>query len=166
MRVVAHHRAEHHLVVAALRAAQAAAHPGLHEHGAAFEVPARRREARHGEVAVEQRLRVLGCGRTLPRKRRRQRRSASRRDVARRHVDQLVVHQRVHALAGRKGLEGVGQRRDVEEQRIARRRGRDGVAVVGEVLQQDGRRSDGVQPNIRRCHASALVNVRTACGDR
>ena len=34
---VAHHRAEHHLVVAALRAAEAAAHPRFQEHRAAFD---------------------------------------------------------------------------------------------------------------------------------
>ena len=40
--VVADHRAEHHLVVRPLRAAEAAGHPGLEEDRDAFVVPARR----------------------------------------------------------------------------------------------------------------------------
>ena len=38
------------------------------------------------------------------------------------------------------------------------------VAVVGEVLEQTVVRSEGIQPNIRRCHSRALVNVRIASG--
>src|SRR6516225_7783758 len=61
LRAILHHRAEHHLIVAALRAAAAAHHPCLHEHCAAFEVPARARVARYGQVTVEQRLGVGGA---------------------------------------------------------------------------------------------------------
>ena len=61
-RAVLHHRAEHHLVVGALRAALAAGHPGLDEDGEALLVPARRRRARRGQVEVEDALGLRGHG--------------------------------------------------------------------------------------------------------
>ena len=54
MRVVAHHRAEHHLVIAALRSAKSTVHPRLHEYRAALRVPARCSEAGDRQVAVQQ----------------------------------------------------------------------------------------------------------------
>src|SRR5438067_10816969 len=57
-RAVAHHGAEHHLVEAALRPPEPARHPRLEEARRALGLPARHGEARHGEIAVEQRLRM------------------------------------------------------------------------------------------------------------
>ena len=57
--VVAHHRAKHHLVVAALRATESPVHPRFHEHRAAFGIPPRGGEAGDGQVAVEQRFGIL-----------------------------------------------------------------------------------------------------------
>jgi hypothetical protein len=139
-RAVAHHRAEHHLVVAALRAAEPAAHPGLEEHGAALEVPARRGEARHGQVAVEERLGARRRRLHLAHERGAPEPVLRVREVALRDVHELVVHQRVHALARRVGLERVRDRRDVEREQVARRRVDAGAAVVGEVLEQERRR--------------------------
>jgi len=53
-------------------------------------------------------------------------------------VRRLVIHERVHPLAARIGLERARVRRDVEHQRVVRRRRRARIAVVGEVLQHDG----------------------------
>ena len=135
-RFVAHHRAKHHLVVATLRAPQPAAHPGFHEDGAALVVPARGREARHREVAVEERLRILRPRGDLAQEEAAPRPVLLRRDIAGRHVDQLVVHERIHALAGGKGLEGARERRDVEDEEVARCGNRRGIAVVRKILQQ------------------------------
>ncbi len=99
-----------------------------------------RREARDRQVAVEQRFGVLRLGGDLAEEESPPAPILLGRDVALHHVDQLVVHQRVHALAGGERLERVGQRRDVEDERAARRGEGVRVAVVGEVLQQDGRR--------------------------
>ena len=140
MGVVPHHRPEDHFVVAALRAAEAAAHPGLHEHGAALEVPARGRVARHREVAVDQRLRILSLGKDLAHEEPAPPLVLLRRDVVLRHVDQLVVHQRVQALAGGKRLECVGQRRDVEHEPAVRYRAGVSVAVIREIRQEDAHR--------------------------
>ena len=138
VRAVADHRAEHHLVVAALRAAEPAAHPGFHEHGAAFDVPPRRREPGDRQVAVEERLGVLGPRLHLAAEEIAPATVFVVREVALRDVHELVVHQRVEPLGRRVGFERVRQRRDVEDQPVARRGTRGGVAVVGEVLEQDG----------------------------
>src|SRR6188472_839025 len=68
MRAVAHHRTEHHLVVAALCAAEASAHERLDEHRLTFGEPARNGEARDREVAVEQRFGKLRIGTDLAQK--------------------------------------------------------------------------------------------------
>ena len=136
---VAHHRAEHHLVVAALRAAQPAAHPRLEEDGEALAVPARPGEARHREVAVEERLGMLRLRQDLAAE---ESAPAALRGGVHVHggdVHQLVVHERIHALAGGIGLEGERERRDVERERVAGRGARRGVAVIGEILEQDQR---------------------------
>ena len=138
--VVPHHRPEYHLVVAALRAAQPTAHPGLHEYRRALQVPARGRIARDRQVAVEQRFWVLPLGGDLAQEETSPTPIFLGRDVVRRHMDHLVVHQRVHALAGRERLERVGQRRHVEDEHAVRHRKRVGVTVVAQVLQQDNRR--------------------------
>src|SRR5262249_17907822 len=56
---VLHLRPEHHLIVATLRAADPTHQPGLHKYSAAFEVPPGGDVARHGEVVVKQRFRML-----------------------------------------------------------------------------------------------------------
>ena len=139
MGVVPDHRAEHHLIVAALRAAHSAAHPGLHEHRTALRPPARGREARHREVVVDQRLGMLRSGGDFAEEDLPPAPVFLGSNVALHHVDQLVVHQRIHALAGGKRLEREGQRRNIEDQRRARRREGVSIAVVFEILQQDGR---------------------------
>ena len=137
--VVAHHRAEHHLVVAALRAAEAAGHPRLEEDRAALGIPPWRGEARNREVAVEQRLGKLRLRRHLAQEELAPAQVLLRRDVALHDVHQLVVHRRVHALAGRRSLERAGVGRDVHDELAARRGSRVRVAVVDEVLQQHHR---------------------------
>ncbi len=135
--VVTHHRAEHHLVVGALGAAEAAGHPGLHEDGAALKVPARHIHPGGGEVVVEDRFRMVlqrhGLAveqappegvRVVP-------------DVHGRHVDRLMVHQGVEALARAEGLEGLAERGDVHQDGVVGRSPRGRVAVVGEILEQD-----------------------------
>ena len=105
MGVVAHHGAEHHLVIAALGAAQAAAHPGFHEDGRAFQVPARHIGAGLGQVIVKDGFGMRGDRRRLAVK-----------DIAPEGVivvphihggqmHRLMVHQREEALAGAEGLE-------------------------------------------------------------
>ena len=139
VRVVAHHGAKHHLVVAALRAAEAARHPGLHEHGAAFQIPARHRESRHRQVAVEQRLGMARLRRHLAEEEAAPAPILARREVGRRDVHHLVVHRRVHALVARVGLERIGHRCDVDPQERLGRRRDARVAIVGEVAQPHGR---------------------------
>jgi hypothetical protein len=51
-------------------------------------------------------------------------------------MHELVVHQREHAFARNEGFERIGKRRDVDAQRVVRRRARAGVAVVAEILEQ------------------------------
>ena len=123
-RVVANHRAEDHLVEAALRAADAAGHPRVDEHGAAFVKPARRGHARRGQVEVEHRFGLLGQRHDLAAEQRPEEPIVPRRLVHRHDVHQLVVHDRVHPLVGRNRLERVGQRRDLDRQRVAGHRGR------------------------------------------
>jgi hypothetical protein len=139
MGVVLHHRPKHHFVVAALHAAHAAAHPRLHEHGDALEIPARRGEAWHREVAVDQRFWMLRLRRDLPEKESAPTPILLGPDVVGGDVDLLMVHQREHALARRERLEGVRQRRDVEKEPAMRRGQRGGRSVVREVFQQDDR---------------------------
>src|ERR1700722_5216179 len=52
-------------------------------------------------------------------------------------MDQFVVHQRVHALAGREGLEGVGQRRNVELEPVVWLNVSMSITVIHKILQQD-----------------------------
>ena len=134
-RLVAHHGAEDHLVVPALGAAQAAGHPGFHEHRAALEEPARRRKARCRQVVVEQRLRVPGLRRHLAAEQAAPEALLVRRGVTGGHMDQLVVRQAVEPLRGSEGLEGHRQRGDVEDQRIARRDPGRPSSEIGEILQ-------------------------------
>jgi hypothetical protein len=76
---------------------------------------------------------------------------------------ELVVHERVEALARRVGLEGEGDGRDVEAQRVARQGRGARVAVVGEILKEHVVVAPrAAQPSTRRCHATELVNVLTA----
>ena len=57
-------------------------------------------------------------------------------DVGLRHVNQLVVHDDVHALVAGNRLERKVQRRDLHRQRITRDDRRPGVSGVGEIRQQ------------------------------
>ena len=72
------------------------------ENCAALQVPARGRVARNSEVAVEQRFRILPLRRDLAEEDSPPAPILLGRDVALHHVDQLVIHQRVHAFAGGK----------------------------------------------------------------
>ena len=137
MRVVAHHGAEHHLVVGALRAADAAGHPGVHEDSRAFQIPARRVHARGGEVVVEDRFRMFLDRRGLAHEEFAPERILIVPHVHRGDVDEFVVHQREDALAGSQRLERLVHGGDVDQKRVVRRRARGGVAVVGEVLEQN-----------------------------
>ena len=56
-------------------------------------------------------------------------------NVSLHHVDQLMIHQRVHALAGWIGLERVRQRGNVQNDSAVWRDQGGGRAVVREVLQ-------------------------------
>ena len=57
--VVADLGAEHHFVIAALRAAEAARHPGFEEHRRPFGIPARDIVPRRRQIIVEDRFRML-----------------------------------------------------------------------------------------------------------
>jgi hypothetical protein len=135
-RAVAHHRPEHHLVVAALGPADAAGHPRVDEDGDPLVVPARRRDARRGQVHVEDRLGLLGHGVHLARRRTGGTGDPSGRLIHRRHVDQLVVHDRVQALVGGDRLEGEAERGDLHHHHVAGHDRDAGVAVVLEVGEQ------------------------------
>ena len=137
LRVVAHHRAEHHLVVAALRATESAAHPCFHEDGAPFLVPARRGDARSGQVLVEDALGMLGYRCDLALEQPPQPSILLVRHLRRDQVHELVIGLRVHALAGTERLERQVLGRDVDERAIARRSGYGRIAGIGEILQQD-----------------------------
>ena len=118
MGVVADHRPEDHLVVAALRPAHAAGHPGVDEHRNAFVEPARRGDPRRGQVLVEDRFRLFGdrvhlAGKQFPED------PVPRGGlVERSHVHQLVVHDRVHPLVGGDRLEGEAQWRHLHHHEL------------------------------------------------
>ncbi len=120
--VVADHRPEHHFVVAPLGAPDSSVHPRFHEHRAAFRPPARDRVARRRQVRVEQCFRVGGLDPHLSAEELAPAAVFGGRHVALHGVNQLVIHQRVEALARRKGLEGVRDRRDVDDHPIVRQR--------------------------------------------
>ena len=134
--VIANHRAEDHLVVAALRASHAAGHPRVDEHRDALVIPPRRGDARSREVPVENRRRVIGRGRDLAAKQSAEGAIGSRRLIHRDDVNQLVVHQHRHPLVRRDGLEGEVERRDLERHDVARDRPGRRVAGVGEIREQ------------------------------
>ena len=138
-RLVLDHRAEHHLVVAALRAPEAGRHPRVDEDGDPFRVPPRRRDARRRQVEVEDRLRLLVDRIHLPEEQLAERQVASRRAVHRRHVHQLVVGDHQQPFVRRQRLEQEVERRHLDLHRVARDRRRPGVAVVLEVEDQDRR---------------------------
>ena len=101
--------------------------------GRAFQVPAWDAQARHREVVVEDRLRVLL---RLPRLAAEELAPAQVARVGDVHVGEmhgLVVHRRVHALAARQGLERVTGRGDEQGHAVARRGTGAGIAVVREV---------------------------------
>ena len=60
--------------------------------------------------------------------------------VDRSDVRQLMIHQREKALARREGLHRQRQRCDIEQHHVAGAAERGGVAVVGEILEQDRHR--------------------------
>ncbi len=134
-RVVAHHGAEHHLVISALRAAQAAAHPCLHEHRAAFEIPARNIGARCGEVVVENGFGMIGGRQRLAVKEAAPPRILIVVHIHRGDVDKLVVHQCEKAFAGRERLECHADGGDIHEQRVVGRCPHHRLPVIGEVSQ-------------------------------
>ncbi len=135
-RVVADLGPEHHLVIGALGTAKAARHPGFEEHRTAFHVPARGQVSRACQEVVEDQFRVLLEWRRLAAQE-----PAPERVLLVPHVDhadvrQLVVGQRVEALAGREGLHRQRQGRDVEQHHVARAAKRRRIAVIGEILEQ------------------------------
>ena len=105
--VVADHRPEHHLVVAALRATEPAAHPRLQEDCAAFAVPPRGRHPRLREDSCRTSTRDPGRRVDLAEKESPPARVLLGLHVALHDVHQLVIHQLVHALARRKRFERV-----------------------------------------------------------
>ena len=125
--------AEHHLVITALRAAEAAGHPGFRENGDALEVPARRRFARRRQVLVQDRFRVFVGRKHLAAEELARSPVGCSRLVHRRYMDELMVHQRVHALRGCCGFKRQRDRRHVDNDRVARIGAGAGVAVVRKV---------------------------------
>ena len=135
MSVVAHHGAEDHFVIRALRAAEAASHPCFHEDGAAFEMPARHVHARRREIVVEDRERLLLDRHWLAEESAPPERIAFVPHIHQRDMDDFVVGQCEEALAGAEGLVGEAQGGDVDQHRVVGRGACSGVAVVREVLQ-------------------------------
>ena len=136
--LVAHLGAEHHFVIGALGAAEPARHPRFEEDRASFHVPARGQVPGAGQEIVEDRFRMLLDRRRLAAEEPPPEGILAVPDVDRGDVRKLVVGQREKALAGRKGLHRQRQRSDVEQDHVARRRQRRGIAIIGEVLEQDG----------------------------
>ena len=118
--VVSDHRAKDHLVVAALRAAEPAGHPGVDEDGDALVIPPRRRRPRRGEVpstaaTPDARRSARPCPGTAPEH------PIPPDGLVHRHdVHQLVVHQRRHPLVGGNRLEGEVERCDLNRHQVAR----------------------------------------------
>ncbi len=136
MRVVADHRAEHHFVEGALGPADAPRHPGFHEIGGAFEIPARCTEPRHREVVVEDRLRVFVGRSRFAAEEPPPAQVAGVGDVRVDDVHGFVVHQRVHALAARHRLQRTAGRGDVQHDAVVGRGAGTRVSVVREVGHQ------------------------------
>ena len=137
-RVVADHRAEDHFVVAALRASHTAGHPGVDEHGDAFVIPARRGDPRRGQVHVENAFGLVGDRVHLSPEQTAEHPVAPCRLVHRRHVHQLVVHDRVHPLVGGDRLEGETEGGHLDHHGAARHHRDTGIPPVLEIGEQDG----------------------------
>src|SRR5207302_972087 len=125
--------AEDHLVIAALRAAESAGHPGFVEDGASFHVPARGEVPGAGQVIVEYRFRMVLKRHRLAAEEMAPERVARIPHVNCSDVRQLVVHKREEALARREGLHRQREGRYIEQDHVAWAAERGGVAVVGEV---------------------------------
>ena len=108
-RVVADLGAEHHFVIGALAAAEAARHPGFHEHRAAFEIPARHADPRRRQIGIEDRFGMLLDRHRLAAEEFAPPRVGPVPHVHRRDVNQLVIHQREEALARAECLERQAQ---------------------------------------------------------
>jgi hypothetical protein len=134
---VAHHGAEDHLVVTVLGPAEAAGHPGFHEHGHALVVPARGVAARVGQVAVPDGQGVLVRGGDLALEELAEEQVAAGGHVAGHQVHQFVVHHPAEALVGGAGLVHVLEGFDAQGHVVVGHGGRPGVAVVVHVLQDD-----------------------------
>src|SRR5207237_10201409 len=90
-----------------------------------------------GEIAEQQRVCILRRGTDLAEEETTPAAVLRGRNVALHHVDHLMIHQRIHALAGGIGLECVRQRGDVQND-PAMWRGEGGCrAVIGEGLHKD-----------------------------
>jgi hypothetical protein len=98
--------------------------------------PARRGNPRRRQVEIQDRLGLLGDRQHLAVEQPAEHPVRPCRLVHRRHVDQLVIHDHVHALVGGKRLERKSQRRDLHADQVARHRGRAGVAGVTQVQHQ------------------------------
>ncbi len=135
-RVVPHHGAEHHLIVAALRAPDPAGHPRVHKDRDAFVIPARRRHSRRSQVEVQDGFRLVGHRQHLPAEQLPENTIPRGRLIHGRHVDQLVIHDRVDPLVGGNRLEREAQRRDLNPDQIVGNRGGAGVPHIGQIHQQ------------------------------
>jgi len=142
--VVQHHGAEGHLVVGAHGPAEAAGEPRLHEGGDPLVVPAGRVLAGAGHVPVQERQRVVVHGTDLAEEQTPAGAIAAGRLVRGHHVDELMVHDGVHALVHAHGLEVVGERGQPEHDVVHRDGAAGGVGVVVEVVQQDGDPAGGL----------------------
>ena len=131
--------AEHHFVIAALRAPQPARHPRFEKHRRAFEIPARDIVSRGSEVIVENRLGVFLDRHRLAVEKFPPARVLPVPHVHRRDVRQFMVDQREEALARGEGFHRDAERGDVEQHRIIGRRARRGIAVIAEILEQHRR---------------------------
>ena len=137
--MIMHLGAEHHLVIAALGAAETAGHPGFEEHRASFHVPARGEVPGARQEIVEDRFRVLLHRRRLAAEKVAPESVVRIPDVDRRDVRQLMVVEVKKRSPGRERLHRQRQRSDIEKDHVARRSERGGIAVVGEILEQDRR---------------------------
>ena len=143
-RTVAHHRAEHHLVVGTDDAAQAAVHPGLEIDGDPFQVPPGRVPPRRREIPVQHRRRRFGIGGDLAEEDRAIKAVGRGGFVHREDVGHLVVHRGGHPFGGRPRFVFVGVRLDPEGDVVIGDGACTGVAVVPEVVHQHFHRAIGV----------------------
>ena len=134
---VADHGTKHHFIVSAHYAAYSTRHPGFHEHGDAFVVPARRVPARGGEVAVKQRQGIAVIGHHLAAEEPGYSAVGFRCHIAHHLVSQLMAHEPLHAFVRWDYGKRIIERRYADIQEVPWDDHGSAVAHIGKIVEKN-----------------------------